>query len=390
MWDRELSSELRKALKQFPAIVLTGPRRAGKTFLLRNLVPDASYCLLEDPDVLARAKADPRAFLSSLRLPVILDEIQNCPELLPFIRTRIDLRSDSAGSKGGGKKFGNWLITGSQEFPIMKGVTESMAGRAAVFHLLPLSFRETGKTSPLLGGFPEVLKKSSGRQTWFRSYLQTYIERDIREIINVRDMGAYRVFIQMLAQRNGHVLNKSEIAAPVGVKVPTITQWLSTLEITNQIVLVKPYFRNFEKRLIKSPKLYFLDSGLLCHLLNIRTQTELDEHPANGFIFESYLVSELLKSQINRGEAREVYYFRDETGLEVDFLVPRKNQTLELIEAKYSQTIYPNMAKNLLSLRKNMVGVRTLLTLIHRGKPPDQQKLVDDVMAYSYQSYFEK
>jgi len=390
MWDRELSPEIKKALKQFPAIILTGPRRAGKTFLLRKLVPEATYCLLEDPDVLARAKADPRGFLESLSLPVILDEIQNCPELLPFIRTRIDTRSESTGTTTGRKKFGNWLITGSQEFPIMKGVTESMAGRAAIFHLLPLSFSETTKTSPLLGGFPEVLTKPAGRQTWFRSYLQTYIERDIREIINVRDMGAYRIFIQMLAQRNGHVLNKSEIAAPVGVKVPTITQWLSTLEVTNQIVLVKPYFRNFEKRLIKSPKLYFLDSGLLCHLLNIRTQTELDAHPASGFIFESYLASEIIKSQINQGESREIYYFRDETGLEVDFLVPRKNQTLELIEAKYSQTIYPAMVKNLISLRKNMGETPTRLTLIHRGKAPDRQKLVDDVTAYSYQSYFEK
>jgi uncharacterized protein len=378
MYKRELSKQILKASKSFSAIVITGPRRAGKTYLLKKLFPKAQYVLLEDPDTLMRAKTDPRAFLDSIRTPVIMDEIQNAPELLSYIRSLIDRTN----------KKGQWFITGSQEFSIMKGVTESMAGRAAIFQLLPLSFKETQKTAPLLGGFPEVIKKSSMRREWFRSYLQTYIERDIREIINVKDIGAYRLFIQLLAQRNGQVLNKSEIAAPVGVKVPTITQWLSTLEITNQIFLLKPYYNNYEKRLIKSPKLYFLDSGLLCYLLNIQTERDLKNSPIGGFVFESYILSELIKNQINQGLSCEVYYFRDEAGLEVDFMIPRKNHTLELIEVKFSKTPVPSMASNIISLSKKIKDKSTELTLIHEGRSVDNQLLVDGVRGYHYKTYF--
>lgn len=380
MWQRKLTPELTKALKQFPAIVLTGPRRTGKTFLLRHLLPKAQYILLEDPDLLARVKADPRAFLDSITLPVIIDEIQNAPELLPYIRARIDTAKN--------QKKGQWLITGSQEFSVMKNVTESMTGRAAIFQLLPISLSESSKTSPLLGGFPEVLKRPSHKSVWFRSYLQTYIERDIRQIINVKDISAYRLFIQMLAQRNGQVLNRSDLAAPVGVKVPTISQWLSTLEITNQIYIVRPYFNNYEKRLIKSPKIYFTDSGLLCFLLGISTLSQLNSSPFAGFIYEAFVLSEILKSQINQGQQKEVYYFRDEVGLEVDFLVPRKNNSLELLEIKYTKTPVPKMAQNMLALSKKMTDKNLKLTLIHTGTSVDEQILVNNVLAYNHETYF--
>ncbi|MEK6628392.1 MAG: ATP-binding protein [Bdellovibrionota bacterium] len=378
MWQRDLANRLDKALKNFSAIVLTGPRRAGKTFLLKSLRPKAQYVLLEDPDIITRAKSDPRAFLESLRFPVILDEIQNCPELLPYIRTIIDSKN----------KKGQWLITGSQEFSIMKGVTESMTGRAAIFQLLPLSYHETKQTSPLIGGFPEILKRKALKNDWFRSYLQTYIERDIREIINVKDMSSYRLFIQLLAQRNGQVLNKSDLAAPVGVKVPTIAHWLSALEITNQIYFVRPYFNNYEKRLIKSPKIYFLDSGLLCHILNIQTEADLVRHPYAGFVFEAYVLSELLKSQINKGAAKEVYYFRDESGLEIDFMVPRKNNHLELIEVKYTKTPLPAMVQNLISLNKKIKDKTTILSLIHNANSVDNEILTQNVTAYNHKTYF--
>jgi uncharacterized protein len=380
MWKRDLASELLQGLKNFPAIVLTGPRRAGKTYLLKKLVPKAQYILLEDLDVLARAKADPRAFLENLKFPVLLDEIQNAPELLPYIRSHID-RSP---------KKGQWLITGSQEFSIMKDVTESMTGRAGIFQILPISFRESQKTSPLIGGFAEVLKKPSQRQTWFRSYLQTYIERDIRQIINVKDIGAYRLFIQLLAQRNGQILNKSDLAGPTGVKVPTIGHWLSTLEITNQIYLVRPYYNNFESRIIKSPKVYFLDSGLLCYLLNIQTEADFIRSPLAGFIFESFILSELLKDQINQGLTKEIYYFRNDVGLEVDFIIPRKSGTLELMEIKDSKTPHPNMVKNMIALSKKISEVKVRKTLIHIGNKVDNEILVDNVKGYNYKTYFTK
>lgn len=380
MFDRELISEIKKAAKSFGAVVLTGPRRSGKTFLLKHLIKNAHYVLLEDPDIILRVKSDPRAFLDSLKTPVILDEIQNAPELLPYIRSKIDQSH----------KKGQWYITGSQEFSIMKGVTESMAGRAAIFSILPLSYRETKKTSPLIGGFPEVVLNVKNRNTWYRSYLQTYIERDIREIINVKDMSSYRLFIQMLAQRNGQVLNKSDIAAPVGVKVPTITQWISTLEITNQIYLVKPYYNNYEKRLIKSPKLYFLDSGLLCFLLNIHTEADLINSPVAGFIFESFILSEILKNQINQGRPKEVYYFRDEVGFEIDFIVPHTGSKIELIEIKYSKTPMPVMVKNIIALRKKIKNIKVEANLIHIGSTIDGETFTDNVKAYNYKSYLLK
>lgn len=382
MYQRELANEVIRGLKQFPAIVLTGPRRAGKTFLLKKeLGLKTSYYLLEDPDVLLRVKSDPRAWLESIKTPAIIDEIQNAPELLPYIRTIID----SAPSKKG-----QWLITGSQEFSIMKGVTESLAGRAGIFSLLPFSWRETRKTSPFFGGYPEVINHPRSAKNWFRSYLQTYIEQDIRQIINVKDMGTYRRFLQILANNNGQVLNKSDIAAPVGVKVPTITQWLSALEITNQIVLIQPYFNNFKKRLIKSPKLYWLDSGLLCFLLGIESEKQLNNHPAAGFIFESYLASEILKNQINRGEQKSLYYFRDEFGLEVDLIQPIKSG-LRLIEVKWSKTPVPSMVSPLLSLKKNIPSnIKTELCLVHRGDTIDDSTLTSGVKAFNYKTFLNK
>src|ERR1700679_95045 len=260
---RKLASVLKKAARHYPALVVTGPRRAGKTTLFRRTFPQAKYILLEDPDIQARARSDPRAFLEELRPPVIFDEIQNVPELFDYVRTLID---------GKPRRMGQWLFTGSQEAPLMQGITESMAGRAAILQLLPFSLSETQKADPLLGGFPEVVLHPRGRDLWFASYLQTYIERDVRLITNVRDLAGFRRFLSLLASRHGQMLNKTDLASPLGVTVPTISEWLRILEITGQIVLVPPYFENFGKRLVKSPKVYWGDAGLACHLLGIQTQ----------------------------------------------------------------------------------------------------------------------
>ncbi len=216
--------------------MLTGPRRSGKTTLLRNLFPSSQYVLLEDPDVQVRVRSDPRAFLEALRPPVVFDEIQNTPELLDYVRTLIDSHP---------RRMGQWLFTGSQEAPLMRGISESMAGRAAVLQLPPFSVAETPKVTLLHGGFPEVLARPKSRDLWFASYLQTYLERDVRSITNVRDLGTFRRFLALLASRHGQVLNKTDLAAPLGVTVPTITDWLHILEVTGQIILVPPYFANF-------------------------------------------------------------------------------------------------------------------------------------------------
>jgi uncharacterized protein len=342
---RALQPALLEAARSFPALVITGPRRAGKTTLLRRLFPSARYVLLEDPDVQARARADPRALIEELRLPVLFDEIQHVPELLPYIRSRIDQKP---------RQMGQWLFTGSQEAPLMQGVSESMAGRAAILQLLPLSVAETDRATILLGGYPEVLQRPRSRALWFSSYVQTYLERDVRAIINVRDLATFRRFLALLASRHGQILNKTDLAAPLGVSVPTVAEWLHVLEITGQIILAPPYFENFGKRLIKSPKVYLGDSGLASYLLGIATQAELDRSPFCGVLFEGYIAAEIVKSQINQGRRKELYYFRDQQGLEVDFLFPGGKGGLWMVECKASKTIFPAMARPMMALRQSM------------------------------------
>jgi len=355
---RAIQGTLLEASRGFPAAVVTGPRRSGKTTLLRRLFPRASYVLLEDPDVQARARSDPRALIEELRLPVLFDEIQNVPELLDFVRTRIDLRS---------REMGRWLFTGSQEAPLMQGVSESMAGRAAILQLLPLSMAETDHVSLLLGGYPEVLARPRVRGLWFSSYIQTYLERDVRAVTNVRDLATFRRFLALLASRHGQVLNRTDLAAPLGVSVPTVSEWLHVLEITGQAILVPPYFENFGKRLIKSPKVYLGDSGLACHLLGIRTQAELDRSPFLGTLFEGFVAAEILKSQVNLGQRKELYYFRDQQGLEVDFLFPDGRGGLWMVESKATKTVVPAMAGQLLALGKSVGdGAPVRLTVVHR------------------------
>lgn len=354
---RLIASQLAAALRRFPAVVVTGPRRSGKTTLLRSSVPGAQYVLLEDPDVQDRVRSDPRAFIESLRPPVIFDEIQNTPRLLDYVRSMIDARP---------RKMGQWLFTGSQEAPLMQGITESMAGRAAVLQLLPFSLAESDKVSLLLGGFPEVVLRPRGRELWFSSYLQTYIERDVRSVANVRDLPTFRRFLSLVASRHGQMLNRSDLAAPLGVSVPTISEWVHILEITGQIILVPPYFENFGKRLVKSPKIYWCDTGLACHLLGIQSQSELERSPFLGSIFEGSVAAEILKSQINRARRKELYYFRDQQGLEIDFLVPQPHARFWLVEAKATKTVQPAMAAPMLSLAR-VTGSRAIRRIVvHR------------------------
>jgi len=355
---RILEDELKRASKHFPAVILCGPRRAGKTTLLQHLYPEADYVLLEDPDWIARVEADPKGFLDERKIPVILDEIQNVPELLNYVRSRID---ETPGRRG------RWLLTGSQEAPLMKGVTESMAGRAAVFQLLPFSCRETSGVSLRKGGFPEVLARPSVLHSWFRSYGQTYLERDVRAVSSIRDLSTFRRFLSLVASRCGQILNKTDLAAPLGVSVPTITQWLSILEVTGQIILVPPFYENFGKRLVKSPKLYFVDSGLACHLLGIETDQALARSPFLGAVFEGFVASEILKHRINAGRARHLYCFRDRQGLEVDFVIDLGNRRLALVEAKASRTVRPDMARPLLRLAKAIAGYRLSRCVVHRA-----------------------
>lgn len=357
---RLLAAELRRAAGSFPVMILAGPRRAGKTCLLQRCFPRAAYRLLEDPDVIARVQSDPRAFLDEAGTPVILDEIQNVPELLNYVRSRAD--------RSGGRSC-RWLVTGSQEAGLMRGVTESMAGRAAMFQLLPLSGAESGRVTVVRGGFPEALGKPATADIWFRSYIQTYLERDVRAISSIRSLATFRRFLALLASRAGQVLNRTDIAAPLGVSIPTVSEWIGILETTMQVMLVHPFYENLGKRLIKSPKVHFTDSGLLCHLLGMRTEAELMRSPFAGPVFEGFVASEIAKAQINAGKRREVYFFRDRQGLEVDFLVPAAGRRIVLVEAKASSSVRPETALPLIRLVRSLGRYRTESFVVGRRSP---------------------
>lgn len=356
--ERRISAALLRAMEHFPAIVLTGPRRAGKTFLLRHLFPQATYVQLEDPDTLLAVKEDPRSFLSGLTLPAIIDEVQKVPELFAYVRSRIDAQPEMKG---------RWILTGSQESLLMEGVSESMAGRAAILRLAPFSFVEDARVSPFAGGYPEALAAGEGATLWYSSYVQTYLERDVRTILAVRNLSTFHRFLKVVAARHGQMLNKTALASPLGISVPTLSEWLNVLEMSGIIALLPPYYRNAGKRLVKTPKLYFLDSGLVCHLLGIRSEAALTDSPFAGAVFEGFVVAEALKAQWARGEEGEVYYFRDEQGLEVDLVVPLSEDAVSLIECKSSATVSPGMSLPMRNLAKRFgaEGLRVQCQLVY-------------------------
>lgn len=384
---RELESQLTAAASAFPAVILTGPRRAGKTSLLRHAFPSASYYLLEDPDIVSRLRADPQGFLDEVRLPAILDEVQNVPEIMAYARARIDRQP---------RRMGQWLLTGSQEAPLMAGVTESMAGRAAVLQLWPFSARESAKVDMLHGGFSEVLARPKAARLWFSSYIQTYLERDVRAITAIRDLATFRRFLALLASRHGQVINKTDLAAPLGVSVPTITQWLSILETTSQIFIVPPFYENFGKRLTKSPKIYITDSGLACHLLGIETIAELNKSPFLGALFEGFIGAEIIKHQTHRGLRRALYFFRDEQGLEVDFIVPGRDGALRFVECKAGSTATPAFATSLTKLADaaGKTSIRNAINAVLVHRPPRGgtpiKTLAPGVQAMAWRTFIEQ
>jgi len=382
---RELERAVTLAARSFPSVVLTGPRRAGKTWLLQHLLPEASYFLLEDPTVVARLRADPHGFLDALKTPAILDEVQNVPEVFALVRARIDRQP---------RRTGQWFLTGSQEAPLMQGVTESMAGRAAVLQLRPLSTRESDRVSLLRGGYPEAVARPGAARLWFSSYVQTYLERDVRAVTAVKDLATFRRFLALVASRHGQVLNKTDFAAPLGVSVPTIAQWLGVLETTAQVLIVPPFYENLGKRLIKSPKVYLADSGLACHLLGIDSAAELAKSPFLGALFEGFIAAEMIKAQTNRGQRPELYYFRDEQGLEVDFLMPRESGAVALVECKATQTVTPAMAAPMRRLaeafkKKRPRGIRVEMSLVHQSAktPVAIQAVAPGVRAWAWQQF---
>ena len=375
--ERTMEGTLEKAAAEFPAVVLTGPRQSGKTTILRHLFGEKSrYVSLEAPDTRAAALEDPRGFLEMYFPPVIFDEVQYAPDLLPYIKERID--SDRHRS-------GQYLLTGSQNLLLMEKITESLAGRAAMLRLLPLSRREAegrpafplpweperpGGTERkpsfkeiwknfLRGGYPELAtnpRRDIG--LWHASYVQTYLERDVRTIRQVGDLSQFQNFLRTLAARSAQLLNLTDVAKDLGLAVNTAKAWLSVLEATYQVIVLRPYFANIGKRLVKTPKVYFMDVGTLCYLTGLKDPGHAASGPMGGAIMETAVLSEIVKAITHMGIEPRVYFWRTSAGTEVDIVVETEGKLVP-IEVKLSATPRPEMASSIKAFQ-TALGDKTL------------------------------
>ena len=383
--QRSMEPVVEKAWTEFPAVVLTGPRQSGKTTLLQHVFGErCRYVSLEPPDVCAAATEDPRGFLDLYPPPTIFDEIQCAPNLLPYIKERID---------GDRAKAGQYLLTGSQNLLLTQQVTESLAGRAAMLRLLPLSRREAAKRpdipfpwerqadGPMLpphspgglwksflrGGYPELaVQRSRDAALWHSSYVQTYLERDVRRLRQVGDLTQFQSFLRMLAARSAQLLNLTDIARDLGVAVNTVKAWLSVLEATYQVIVVRPYFANVGKRLVKTPKAYFTDVGTLCHLAGLKDSAHAAAGPMGGAIMETAVLSEIVRTLTHRGMDLRVYFWRTQAGTEVDFVVDT-GKGLVPIEVKLSATPRLAMANAIKTFQKDLGSAASPGYVVHPG-----------------------
>ncbi len=372
MLSRTLSKTLHKAIKTFPAVVLTGPRQSGKTTLLqKEFASTHDYISLENPDVRLRAKEDPISFLRQITKPVILDEIQYVPELLSYIKSAIDEN----------RTPGKWILTGSQNFVLMDKASESLAGRVAILSLLPFSVSErlgrgnlcktvdlalslsSKKNNEIQYNLPEIILRGNypeiavnpkvDRSLWCGSYLNTYLERDIRNLEQVGDLRQYEIFLRACAARTGQILDLSSIAREIGVSFTTAKRWLSLLETGYQILLLYPYYKNIGKRLVKRPKLYFTDTGLASYLMGINNSESLLSGPFIGRLFETLVVTDFWKRFMHHGQAPSMYYLRTQDKLEIDLVVELENK-LNLVEIKSGATIKPEHASSLIKIKRDL------------------------------------
>lgn len=345
MITRTAQKTLLRMAKGFPIVAITGPRQSGKTTLSKLTFPSKPYLSLEDPDVRSTAESDPRGLLAGFPNGAILDEVQRAPQLFSYLQTKVDEKIIP----------GMFVLTGSQQFGLLSGITQSLAGRVGMIHLLPFDTSELSSVRKLpksleellvRGLYPPLYDRKILPGDWFSGYIATYVERDARQLINVRDLSAFQRFVKMCAARTGQILNLSSLASDCGITHNTATAWISVMEASYLIYLLRPHHRNFNKRLIKAPKLYFLDVGLATWLLGIHTPEQLRFHAQRGAIFETFVVTEFLKSRFNQGLPSNLFYWRDSKGLEID-LILEAGDRLNAIEIKSGQTIVPDFFSSL-------------------------------------------
>ena len=350
MIQRTIQVQLKKLAAMYPVVTITGPRQSGKTTLAKMTFPDYHYVSLENFDVRQMAEADPKGFLKSYAAPVILDEIQRVPALLSYIQTIVDENKSS----------GQYILTGSHQPQLGQGVSQSLAGRTGILQLLPLSISELASAGIVLsrdqyitqGFMPRLYDTSLDAKNLYRDYFSTYVEKDVRMMLNIKNLSAFETFVKLLAGRVGQLVNLSSLANDVGISAPTLKEWLSVLEASFIVFQLPCYFENFGKRLVKSKKLYFTEVGLATWMLGIETPEQVARDPLFGGLFENMVVMEALKSRFNAGEMPNLYFLRDSQELEADLLFQKSHNELIPIEIKGGMTWNKDFCRNLLKLRK--------------------------------------
>lgn len=364
--ERIAAAAARERLAGFPILTITGPRQSGKTTLSRLLAPDLPYFSLEDPDTRAFAKEDPRAFLRQASDGAILDEVQRAPDLFSYLQGIVD--SDG--------RMGRFILTGSSQFELIQSITQSLAGRASLLTLLPFSMVElqAGNRAPAsvdellyTGLFPPIYDRPIEPSIWIQDYVGTYLERDVRQILNIQDLATFQRFIQLCAGRIGQLVNLSSLASDAGISRITADSWLSVLQASHLIFLVRPWFTNASKRFIKTPKLYFCDPGLAAWFLGVRNAGHVTAHPQRGALFENWVMTELLKAQTNAGQKPSLYFLRDKEGHEIDAFIETAPNTFQAVEVKSGETIASDAFDNLEYWRNHLPGQTIVPWLVHGG-----------------------
>jgi len=380
MISRDLSQELLQQLKEYPVVTLLGPRQAGKTTLARELLKDYAYVNLETPDVLAFAQDDPRGFLAQYPDKTIFDEIQRAPHLISYLQSIVD----ESG------KTGQFVLTGSHQLELRAAITQSLAGRTGILNLLPFSITELEAAKiafdkfeeyVFTGFLPRVYDQNQRPNTAYANYYQTYIERDVRQIIQLKDASLFDKFMRLLAGRTGQVMNYQSLASDVGVDGKTIKEWLSILEASFVVFKLSPYFENFGKRVIKSPKYYFMDTGLLSYLLGIEKPEQVTRDPLVGQLFENMIVLEALKTRYNQGQIPNLYFYRDSHGNEIDLLYA-SGRELVGIEVKSSSTFTPHFKKTLLRFSEKQQALQSSY-VVYNG---EERQFSDGVKAINFRN----
>jgi uncharacterized protein len=383
MIPRSAEKILKQLAQEYPVVTITGPRQSGKTTLVRSFFKKKTYVSLENPDLRDLAQNDPRSFLDRYKYGAIFDEVQKTPHILSYLQEIVDKDS----------RPGRFILTGSQQFDLLSGITQSLAGRTALIQLLPFSYKECYSNKKVAsqksldqvlytGLYPPIHDRQLTPSLWYANYVQTYIERDVRQLINIRDLEIFRRFVRLCAGRVGQLLNLSDLASDCGITHNTAKAWISILEASYIIFLLRPHHRNFNKRLIKTPKIYFYDTGVAAWLLSIQNEEQLNLHMHRGSLFECFFISEILKTRYNNGLPSNLFFWRDRSGNEVDLLIDN-GISLQPIEIKSGSTLNRDFFKSLKKWNKIAGQMASHPILIYGGEETTSQ---DGIQVFSWKS----